>query len=96
MADLASEYWNNFMSKLDFFTLFRQAASEVSGNGFDSLDKATTLSDIGLDSVAAMEFVGYLEERLEVRLPDEELANIDTLGDLEVLLQQCIARKGAA
>ena len=81
------------MSSFDFFTLFKQAASEVSGNNFDSLNKATTLSDIGLDSVALMEFVGYLEEKLDIRLPDEELAGMNTLGDLDDLLQRFIANK---
>jgi len=79
------------MSSFDFFALFQQAASEVSGKTFDSLDKATTLSDIGLDSVAVIELVGYLEEKLNVRLPDEELASVNTLGDLDDLLQRFTA-----
>jgi acyl carrier protein len=81
------------MSSFDFFALFKQAASEVSGKTFDSLDKTTTLSDIGLDSVAVIELVGYLEETLNIRLPDEELASVNTLGDLDDLLQRFTARK---
>ena len=81
------------MSSFDFFALFKQAASEVSGKTFDSLDKATTLSDIGLDSVAVIELVGYLEETLNIRLPDEELASVNTLGDLDDLLRRFTAPK---
>lgn len=76
------------MSSFDFFTLFKQAAGEVSGTTFDSLDRTTSLSETGLDSVAVMELVGYLEEKLEIRLPDEGLARVQTLGDLDDLLRQ--------
>lgn len=76
------------MTSFDFFALFRQAASEVSGKTFDSLDRTTSISDIGLDSVAVLELVGYLEETLNIRIPDEELAGLDTLGDLDDLLRR--------
>jgi acyl carrier protein len=79
------------MSSFDFFALFKQAASEVSGKTFDSLDKSTTLSEIGLDSVGVIELVGYLEEKLDIRLPDEELAGVQTLGDLDDLLRRSTA-----
>lgn len=79
------------MTSFDFFALFRQAASEVSGKTFDSLDRTTSISDIGLDSVAVLELVGYLEETLNVRIPDEELAGLDTLGDLDDLLRRFTA-----
>jgi acyl carrier protein len=35
-----------------------------------------------MDSVAVMELVSYFEEKLGVRIPDEELARIRTVGDL--------------
>ena len=79
------------MSSFDFFALFKQAASEVSGKTFDSLDKSTTLSEIGLDSVGVIELVGYLEEKLDIRLPDEELAGVQTLGGLDDLLRRSTA-----
>jgi acyl carrier protein len=79
------------MSSFDFFTLFRQAANEVSGKTFGSLDETTAISDIGLDSVAVLELVGYLEEKLNIRIPDEELAGVDTLGDLDDLLRRFTA-----
>lgn len=79
------------MTSFDFFALFRQAASEVSGKTFDSLDRTASISDIGLDSVAVLELVGYLEETLNIRIPDEELAGLDTLGDLDDLLRRFTA-----
>lgn len=76
------------MSSFDFPALFKQAASEVSGKTLDNVDMSTTLSDIGLDSVGVIELVGYLEEKLDIRLPDEELAGVQTLGDLDDLLRR--------
>jgi acyl carrier protein len=40
------------------------------------------ISQLGMDSVAVMELVSYFEEKLEIRLPDDELAKISTIGDL--------------
>jgi len=79
------------MSSFDFFSLFRQATGEVAGKTFDSLDEAAVISEMGLDSVTMLELVGYLEEKLNIRIPDEELATINTLGDLSDLLRRSIA-----
>ena len=81
------------MSSFDFFAFFGQAAFEVSGKRFENLDKATVISDLGLDSVALIELIGYLEEKLQIRIPDEELADVQTLGDLNDIVSQFIAAK---
>jgi acyl carrier protein len=81
------------MSYFDFFTLFNQAASEVSGKKFENLGKATVISDLGLDSIAVIELIGYLEEKLDIRIPDEELAGVQTLGDLDDLVRRFTAGK---
>lgn len=72
----------------DFLSLFKQAASDVVGKPFDELDTTTAISDLGLDSIEAFEFVAYLEEKLKVRISDEELADVTTLGDLDTILRR--------
>ena len=62
------------MSNVDVIGLFKQAALEVHGRELGALDAATDLSTLGLDSVAVMEMTGCLEEKLQIRIPDEELA----------------------
>jgi acyl carrier protein len=79
------------MLHFDFYAFFSQAAFEVSGKRFENLNKATVISDLGLDSVALIELVGYLEEKLRIRIPDEELAGVQTLGDLDGLVRRFIA-----
>ena len=78
------------MSTINVTQLFTQAAFEVSGKKLDGLSKDSVISRLGLDSVAVMELVGYVEEKLDVRLPDEDLAQVQTVGDLGALLQRLV------
>jgi acyl carrier protein len=75
---------------VDVIKLFKDAALEVSNRKLDKLERATVISQLGMDSVAVMELVSYFEEKLEVRMPDEELAHINTIGDLQTLLQRLL------
>ena len=83
------------MSNVDVIGLFKQAALEVHGKQLGALDAATEISTLGLDSVAVMEMTGCLEERLKIRIPDEELAEVETLGELDTLIRRVIAGKEA-
>ncbi len=70
------------MAHVNITQLFAQAALEVNGKKLEGLTRDTVISKLGLDSVAIMELISYFEEKLEIRLPDEDLANVKTLGDL--------------
>jgi len=63
-------------------SLFRKAAWEVDQKKLDNLTLTDKISDLGLDSVAMLEVIGYLEEELGIHLPDEKLARVQTLQDL--------------
>jgi acyl carrier protein len=43
-----------------------------------------------MDSVAVMELVSFFEEKLSVRIPDEELNRIRTVGDLRDALAKLV------
>ena len=81
------------MSNVDVIGLFKQAALEVHGRELGALDAATEISTLGLDSVAVMEMTGCLEDKLKIRIPDEELAEVETLGELDTLIRRVIAGK---
>ena len=76
---------------VDVIELFKQAALEVHGRELGALDAATEISTLGLDSVAVMEMTGCLEEKLKIRIPDEELAEVETLGELDTLIRRVMA-----
>jgi len=70
----------------DVLALFKKAAFEVDNKKFDNLSLGTSISDLGLDSVAMLELIGYIEEELNVHFPDEDLARLQTLQDLSDLI----------
>ncbi len=70
--------------------MFQQAALEVNGKKLGELTSDTVISKLGLDSVAVMELVSYFEEKLSIRMPDEDLAKVQTLGDLAALVKRLV------
>ena len=70
--------------------LFAEAALEVNGKKLDALTPDTVISTLGLDSIEVMELVSYFEEKLSLRIPDEDLAKMQTLGDLAALIQRLL------
>jgi acyl carrier protein len=68
--------------RIDVLEMFKQAAFEVDNRRLPDLKADTAIATLGMDSVAVMELVSYFEEKLEVRIPDEELSRIRTVKDL--------------
>ncbi|MBK1842669.1 acyl carrier protein [Azospirillum sp. YIM B02556] len=51
------------------------------------VDAGTNIArDLGLDSLAVMNFVMQLEDRFDVSIPMDRLAGIQTIGDLAVAI----------
>jgi acyl carrier protein len=67
---------------IDVLELFIQAAYEVDHRKLTGLTKDTVIYTLGMDSVAVMELVSFFEEKLSLRIPDEELSRMRTVGDL--------------
>ena len=76
------------MAQVSITQLFAQAAQEVNGKKLANLTKETVISKLGLNSVAVMELVSFFEEKLNIRMPDDDLAKVQTLGDLGALVQR--------
>ena len=70
------------MQPIDVVEMFKQAAFEVDNRRLTDLRGETVIATLGMDSVAVMELVSYFEEKLAVRIPDEELSRIRTVKDL--------------
>jgi acyl carrier protein len=70
--------------------LFTQAAFEVDNRKLTGISKDTVISTLGMDSVAVMELVSFFEEKLAVRIPDEDLGRIRTVGDLRDALARLL------
>ncbi|MFT7622104.1 MAG: acyl carrier protein [Myxococcota bacterium] len=46
------------------------------------------VSDLGIDSVATMEMVGAIEDKLGCTFPDEELVAVNSLQDLAGMIRR--------
>lgn len=45
-------------------------------------DATVIVEDLGLDSVAVMDFVMEIEDKLDISVPLDKIAEVKTLGDL--------------
>jgi acyl carrier protein len=72
----------------EIIQLFKQSVFEVDQKSLGALTLETEIAQLGLDSVATMEVIGALEEKLSVRFPDEELATLKSVGDLTALVRR--------
>lgn len=69
--------------------MFKDSVKEVdTSTKVGDVTMKTELSALGLDSVMTMEVIGVLEEKLNVRFPDEDLATIKTMNDLATLVRK--------
>jgi len=72
--------------KIDIVQLFKEAVFEAQGRRLEQVVLDSPLSELSLDSVAVMETMGVIEERLGVRFADEDLAQLKSVRDLEALV----------
>ena len=71
--------------------LIQEALFEVAPNrteSFKNITLATTIESLSLDSIATMEMVGFLEDKVETAFLDEKLATVATLNDLADLVRE--------
>lgn len=76
------------MNDQQLLDLFREALFGVAPNRreeFADITLATTIDDLALDSIAVMEMVGFIEDRLDTTFPEEDLLKVKSLGDLAKL-----------
>lgn len=78
------------MNNDEILALIQSALAEVAPNrtaDFTNITFDTKIESLGLDSIATMEMVGFLEERTNNTFPDEELARVQKIGDLAGLVR---------
>ncbi|HEY3352652.1 MAG TPA: acyl carrier protein [Polyangia bacterium] len=62
--------------------LFARAIWEIDQKKVADLGMETQVAGLGIDSVAMLEVIGFLEDELQVHLPEERLRDVVTVGDL--------------
>jgi acyl carrier protein len=68
--------------KRDLLELFKEVALRVDKRALPHVTRASKISELGIDSLSVMQIVGELETELDIMIPDEDLVEIVTVGDL--------------
>lgn len=67
---------------------FHQIAREVAERDVPHLSESAKISDLGFDSLGMLEIIGGMERELKIRIPDDQLVGIQTVGQLVDLVQK--------
>lgn len=77
------------MTEVNVLNLFTEIAKKVeSGKTFPEITRDTKIAALGIDSVAMMEIVGCIEDELDIVIPDEKLAQLQSVGDIERVVRE--------
>jgi acyl carrier protein len=79
------------MTEVSVLEMFSRLAQRIEpGKAFGQLTHETKISSLGIDSVAMMEIVGCIEDELDIVIPDEKLAHLQSVGDIERVVKEQI------
>jgi acyl carrier protein len=70
------------MADQDLLHMFKTVAERVDKKSFDDVTRESVITDLGIDSLSMMQIVGEMETELDLQIPDEDLVEIVTVGDL--------------
>lgn len=55
----------------------------------DTITPDSTMDDLGIDSIDAVELVMSIEDEFDLEIPDEEMDNFKTVGDVVHYIEKC-------
>ena len=70
------------MEKKNLLEMFKTVATRVDKRDFPHVNQESVITDLGIDSLSMMQIVGEMETELGIMIPDEDLVEIITVGDL--------------
>ena len=66
----------------DALEMFKTVAARVDKRAFPHVTRQSVITELGIDSLSMMQIVGEMETELGVVIPDEDLVELVTVGDL--------------
>ena len=70
------------MDKQNLLQMFKTVAARVDKREFPNVTSESVITELGIDSLSMMQIVGEMETELGVMIPDEDLVELVTVGDL--------------
>jgi acyl carrier protein len=68
--------------KTNLIEMFKTVAARVDKREFPDVSATSVITDLGIDSLSMMQIVGEMETELGIMIPDEDLVQLVTVGDL--------------
>jgi acyl carrier protein len=68
--------------KKNLLEMFKTVAARVDKRDFPQVTDGSVITDLGIDSLSMMQIVGEMEQELGIMIPDEDLVELVTVGDL--------------
>jgi acyl carrier protein len=68
--------------KRDLLAMFKDIATRVDKRELSHVNHESVITDLGIDSLSMMQIVGEMETELGIMIPDEDLVELITVGDL--------------
>lgn len=72
----------------DLLELFKTIAARVDKREFPKVSRQSVITELGIDSLSMMQIVGEMESELGIMIPDEDLVELVTVGDLVAKVEQ--------
>ena len=66
----------------DLLEMFKTVAARVDKRDFPKVTRQSVITELGIDSLSMMQIVGEMETELGILIPDEDLVELVTVGDL--------------
>jgi acyl carrier protein len=70
------------MPAIDTLEMFKKVAARVDKREFPEVTRQSVITELGIDSLSMMQIIGEMETELDVVIPDEDLVELTTVGDL--------------
>ncbi|WP_437784143.1 acyl carrier protein [Sorangium sp. So ce315] len=68
--------------KPNLLEMFKTVAARVDKREFPNVTASSVITELGIDSLSMMQIVGEMETELGIMIPDEDLVELITVGDL--------------
>ena len=68
--------------KRNVLEMFKEVAKRVDKRDFPHIKRESKITELGIDSLSMMQIVGEMETELGIMIPDEDLVELITVGDL--------------
>lgn len=62
------------------------------GKVFELTDETNIVKDLGLDSLAVMDFIMQLEDDYDISIPQDRIAQVETVGELVAAVEAIRSR----